>query len=105
MDLEHLIELLQNPGDDGPPETIYDDLRNAHTAAVDGVRETSGAKIAELEAAIGERDARIDKLMRDNWDLFEQIPKAGDDDQPDSDADTTDQAQTIDDLITYEEDE
>ena len=103
MDIEDLIGLLQNPGDDGLPDTIYDDLRAAHGSAVENVRETSGAKIAELEAAIADRDARIDKLMRDNWDLFEQIPKAGDDDQPDSEPETTDQAQTIDDLITFED--
>ena len=105
MDLEQLIELLQNPGDDGLPDTIYDDLRGAHTNAVEEVRATSGAKITELEEAIAERDARIDKLMRDNWDLFEQIPKAGDDEQPESDPDVDDHAQTIDDLITYEEED
>lgn len=105
MDIEELLGLLQNPGDDGVPDTIYDDLRTAHTTAIEDVRATSGAKIAELEEAIAERDARIDKLMRDNWDLFEQIPKAGDDDQPDSSPDVDDQAQTIDDLITYEEEE
>lgn len=105
MDIEELLGLLQNPGDDGVPDTIYDDLRTAHTTAVEDVRATSGAKIAELEEAIAERDARIDKLMRDNWDLFEQIPKAGDDEQPDSSPDVDDQAQTIDDLITYEEEE
>lgn len=107
MDIEELIGLLQNPGDDGLPDTIYDDLRSAHTGAVDEVHSTAQAKMSELEAAIAERDAQIEKLKADNWDLFEQIPKAGDDDQPASDPTTTDHGDdaTIDDLITYEEED
>src|SRR5699024_9064741 len=103
MDIEDLIGLLQNPGDEGLPDTTYDDLRTAHSSAVANDRESSGANIAELEAAIGERYARIDKLMRDYWDLFEQSSKVRGDEQLDSEPDVDDQALTIDDLITFED--
>lgn len=97
MDIEELITILQNPGDDGPPETIYDDLRTAHTSALDG----ASSKIEELNTAISERDAEIDRLKSANWDLFEQIPKAGDSDgttETDATEHENDEA-TLDDLI------
>lgn len=97
-DIEELIGMLQNPGDDELPDTIYDDLRNAHTSAVDHVATTSQAKIEELTTALSDREAQIQKLKSDNWDLFEQIPKAGDD-EPGDGVESDTEEQTLDDLI------
>lgn len=83
-DIEDLIAQLQNPGDDGLPDTIYDDLRGAHTAALDEVRSSAQAKLDESNALITQRDEEINHLKRSNWDLFEQVGKAGDDGTPSS---------------------
>lgn len=83
-DIEELIAQLQNPGDDGLPDTIYDDLRNAHTAAIDEVRSSARVKLEESDALITQRDEEINHLKGLNWDLFEQVSKAGDDGTPSS---------------------
>jgi hypothetical protein len=36
MDFNELVALLRNPGDDGLPETIYDDLTSSYNLAVEG---------------------------------------------------------------------
>ena len=69
MAFEELIELLRNPGEDGPPDTIYDDL----TAEYNGVFDTSQARIAEFESALAERDAQIASLKSHNYDLLMQV--------------------------------
>lgn len=92
-----LLNLLMNPGDDGPPATIYDDLSLAYTDEVTA----RDAKIGELDGAIaGHGDelaakdaeiARLKSLMFDKLmatpdettdDGDEETPDAADDDAP-----------------------
>jgi len=69
MTFEELVELLRNPGEDGLPDTIYDDLSGAYTGVVEG----SQARIAEIEATLAERDSMIASLKAQNYDLLMQV--------------------------------
>jgi len=63
---DELIELAQNPGENGIPDSIYDDLRTAHgdeVAEHSSLNEASTAKIQELEG-------RISQLKTHNYDLL-----------------------------------
>lgn len=105
MDIEELINSLQNPGDEGPSETIYDDLRAAHTASLDSATEGANAKIADLTTTNEQANTEIERLKLKNWELFEQIPKAGDDDTPQPTGEETLDGDDLDldSLITDEE--
>ena len=103
MDLEELLNQLQNPGDDGVPDTIYDDIRATHTGALESTQSTAQAKIDELNSAYEESVAENARLKAANWDLFEQIPKAGDDEPGDGPTEDETSQQTLDDLIVDEE--
>jgi hypothetical protein len=102
-DIEELLGQLQNPGDDGVPDTIYDDIRAAHTGALEATQSTAQAKIDELVAAHEATQAEVNRLKAANWDLFEQIPKAGDETPGDDTEETIHDQQTLDDLIVDEE--
>lgn len=100
MDIEELLGQLQNPGDDGPPDTIYDDIRAAHNGALESTQSTAQAKIDELNGSLTQAATENDRLKAANWDLFEQIPKAADDEPGNDGTDTDDTSQqTLDDLI------
>ena len=101
-DIESLLSQLQEPGDDGVPETIYDDLRATHQSALEEVQTTAQAKIESLSQELSARDEQIMKLKSDNWDLFEQIPKSGDS-EPEDGSVTEEEPQTLDDLIQDKE--
>ena len=66
MTFEELIALLRDPGEDGAPATIYDDLSSSYTAAVDG----GTAKVAEIEAVNTELLGEIARLKALNFDLL-----------------------------------
>lgn len=73
MDFEELIAALQNPGEGGLPDTIYDDLRTAHTTALDG----AGTRLAEAEAARDAALAEVERVKAKNWDLYQQVQANG----------------------------
>lgn len=102
-DIEELLNQLQNPGDDGVPDTIYDDIRATHNGALESTQSTAQAKIDELNAAYEASVAENARLKAANWDLFEQIPKAGDDEPGDGPTEEETSQQTLDDLIVDEE--
>ena len=102
-DIESLLAQLQNPGEDGVPNTIYDDIRAAHTGALEETQSTAQAKIDELAQAHEATVAEVNRLKAANWDLFEQIPKAGDENPTDDTIETVQDQQTLDDLIVDEE--
>ena len=102
-ELEELLNQLQNPGDDGVPDTIYDDIRATHNGALESTQSTAQAKIDELNAAYEASVAENSRLKAANWDLFEQIPKAGDDEPDDGPTEEETSQQTLDDLIVDEE--
>jgi hypothetical protein len=73
MEFSELVALLQNPGDDGLPETIYDDLSSSYQLAVDG----GAASVAERDASIEALTAEIASLKALNFDLL-MAANAGD---------------------------
>ena len=68
-DFEELLSKLRNPGDDGPGETIYDDLNAAYNDRVSA----GDAKVAELSAAGETANAEVARLKAHNYDLLTTI--------------------------------
>ena len=104
MDVEDLLALLENPGENEIPPTIYDDLRGAFN----GMNEGSAAKVAELTATIEALTADNSRLKAHNYDLL-TAPPVSDGEPADSegDSDTTETLEndtTIDDLFGKDED-
>lgn len=95
MDFNELVALLREPGEDGLPESIYDDLTSSYQLAVDG----GAASVAERDASIAEKDAEIARLKALNFDL---LMAAGEttttDDNDNAESDLVDEP-TIDDLF------
>lgn len=90
MDFAELIAALRNPGEDGVPDSIYDDLSASYTDATS----TRDAKITTSESRVAELELELLAAKAANWDLFQQIPQgdpdpnSGDND-PDPDSDDT----------------
>jgi hypothetical protein len=98
MDFAELLALLQNPGDDGLPDTIYDDLASSYQLAVDG----GAASLATAQAESDALRAELAELKALLFDKFLAAEKA--EDEPDNNTDPgdadTDAVTTIDDLFT-----
>ena len=98
MDFESLIAMMRNPGEDGIPETIYDDLSASYTE----MSSTSGAKVEEQNALIAQLSAELTAAKAHNYDLLLQTgansapepeaeePEAENPDDPDSIGDDDD---------------
>jgi len=101
MTFEELIALLQNPGDDGLPETIYDDL----SASYNGMAEGGAAKVAQLEEALAEATTKLTGVMAHNYELLTAV-QVGNPEDVSGDLDEVNEgdedAVTFDDLISYE---
>lgn len=106
MDFESLIAMMRNPGEDGIPESIYDDLSASYTA----MSSTSGAKIEELNAMVAQLSGELTATKAANWDLLQSAPVAdsgnsGDDETNDSnDSEDSDDIGTDDDFFEKKED-
>lgn len=66
MDFNELVALLRNPGDDGLPETIYDDLTSSYNLAVEG----GAASLAASEAEVASLREEVSRLKALNFDLL-----------------------------------
>ena len=66
MEFAELIEALRNPGEDGIPATIYDDLSASYTDATS----TRDAKIQVTETDLAAAQAEILQLKAMNYDLL-----------------------------------
>lgn len=105
MDFEQLIAMLRNPGDDGIPETIYDDLSASYTDATS----TRDAKISETSSAVEELTAELLRVKAMNYDLLiaagvDNSDESGDDESnSDSDSDS-DEIGDDDDFFEKKED-
>lgn len=77
MNFEGLLQSLINPGEEGPSETIYDDLRAAYNAVRDKA-DSAGAKISELTDTNSALSKTVDGLKSKNYDLLEAIGAGGD---------------------------
>ena len=93
-----LLEALQNPGEEGPAPTIYDDLTQEYTITTEG----AAARVAQLEAELAEKDQRLIAVMAHNYELLTATPANGPEatteetNQEDAEDDTS-----LEDLITY----
>ena len=72
MDFEGLLQSLINPGEEGPSETIYDDLRAAYNTVKDKA-DSAGAKISELTDSNSALSKTVDGLKSKNYDLLEAM--------------------------------
>ncbi len=65
-DFSELLAMLVNPGEDGTPETIYDDLSASYTDATS----TRDAKIGETSSALEAALAELNRVKAMNYDLL-----------------------------------
>jgi hypothetical protein len=93
---EDLVNRLQNPGDEGIPETIYDDLTKVYTDDVSIREAAANEKGAALQAANDE----ISRLKAINFDLMMKQPSEDSGNESGSDdSDSDDTESGIDDLF------
>jgi hypothetical protein len=69
MDFHELINTLREPGEDGPPPSIYDDLTQAYSSTAQ-LAEGASAKATELQTRIQEYESEISRLKSTNYDLL-----------------------------------
>jgi hypothetical protein len=97
---EELMESLRNPGEDGPGETIYDDLTAAYNDRVGA----GDAKVTELTAALDESNGKLTKVMAHNYELLTAV-EVGNPEDVNGDLDEVNEGEaevtTFDDLISY----
>lgn len=102
-DFKELVNTLQNPGDDGLPETIYDDLMSTY----DHDTTTRDAKINDLSEKHAAAMAEVEALKVKNHDLYTMIP--AEDGDTGSNGDTVVEVQGVDSLfespVDYDESE
>lgn len=78
MDFNELVALLRNPGDDGLPETIYDDLTSSYNLAVEG----GAASLSASEAEVASLREEVSRLKALNFDLLMAAGGEKSDDEP-----------------------
>lgn len=87
MDFTELLAMLTNPGEDGVPDTIYDDLSASYTDATS----TRDAKIAETSTAYDALVLELQAAKAMNYDLMlSQVADSGESDENESDSDSED---------------
>ena len=69
MDFNSLVDMLQNPPEDGLPATIYDDLRGAYDEVSSGF-DSAKTKIEEMTSQNGELNDLVNSLKSKNYDLL-----------------------------------
>ncbi len=89
-DFSELLTQLTNPGEDGIPPTIYDDLSASYTDATS----TRDAKITETSGALEAALAEINRVKAMNYDLLMAAGVADGENsgnnEPDNDVDNDD---------------
>lgn len=83
MEFNELLALLREPGEDGLPESIYDDLSSSYALAVEG----GAASVAAIQSQYDEAVAEIARLKAMNFDLLTAV--AADDSTDDGELDPT----------------
>ena len=92
---DELLNQLRNPGDDGPPETIYDDIASTYNHDVT-VRDS---KISESEQALLDRESEISRLKSANYDLMMSQAAQGEGEQDTEEEPEESEDITINDLF------
>lgn len=100
MDFEELLEMLNNPGEDGPPEDIFDQLRGAHTGALAGKDEEINSGVEALAAVQAQVDSLSQQLLEVKAANFDSLMSAGTvaGDDPDLNEETFDEADSAGEL-------
>jgi hypothetical protein len=86
-DFNDLLNTARNPGDDGVPDTIYDDLGAAYNDRIN----SADAKINELSTAHSAAEAELQRVRAHNYELLSSV-QAGNPPKP-----TTGAQQDVDD--------
>lgn len=104
MDFEQLIAMMRNPGEDGIPETIYDDLSASYTE----LSSTSGAALEQANATVAQLQAELTAAKAHNYELMMQTPVASADnsvdDESNDDSDSDSDIGDDDDFFEKKED-
>jgi len=96
-DFNELLSTARNPGDDGAPETIYDDLAAAYNDRVAAAE----AKISQLTEAKNAADGELTRVRLHNYELLTSTPM-GNPSTPTTGAQEDDEPGiTLDDIISY----
>lgn len=77
VEFEDLLEALINPGEDGPDEGIFDQLREAHTGALAGKDEEIASSTEALAAVQSQLDALSHELLEVKAANFDKLMSAG----------------------------
>jgi len=71
---DELVGQLQNPGEDGLPPTIYDDLLAEYNTVMEG----SAQVISKKDEAIQSLNSEVSRLKSNNYDLLTQVSNGSD---------------------------
>lgn len=66
---DELMNAIRNPGDDGVPDTIYDDLTAEYNTVFEGYTENSKEKDEQIAHLNGE----VSRLKSANYDLLTKV--------------------------------
>lgn len=101
MDFAELLALLQNPGEEGVPDTIYDDITASYDGTVSALRDAgdgAAAQVVELEEKCLALEAEISRL---NSMLFDQTMNSEGENPDDTEDDTVDNTEDEDDTEPF----
>lgn len=99
MDFAELMAILTNPGDEGIPDTIYDDLSTSHSDAVGG----RDAKIVEMDNQIQALTGEVSRLKSQNYDLLMSVPGEGSGETESDEGESDDSPEGVDSLFEDKE--
>jgi hypothetical protein len=68
-DFHELVNSLRNPGDDGVPDTIFDDLTTTYDTAFEGWNGT----VAQKDEDISRLNSEVSRLKSANYDLLTKV--------------------------------
>lgn len=102
MEFEDILEMLVNPGEEGAPADIFDQLRGAHTGALEARDSIIAEGTEALAQATAENEAlgkSLVELKAFNWDKLENMGASTGAD-PDLNVETLDDKDTSGEMST-----
>lgn len=100
MAFADILNAGRTPGEDGIPESIWDDLEGAHTDDVT-IRDSA---IAEKDAALEELAATLQRVQAHNYELLMVAESAEPNEESDADGDGDEDGDDNDGEIASDED-
>lgn len=92
---DELMNAIRNPGDDGVPDTIYDDLTAEYNTAFEGYTENS----REKDETIAHLNGEVSRLKSANYDLLTKVQTGSPIDSSDVGDNGDDEVPTIESLF------